>query len=93
MELANLAEKFVELHVPDEDLVEVLWKGRNSRSGILAQQDIIRRIGWKMTVLPVDEDDLCLWPGWPPNTGVVNYVLRREKLREPLMAQDPSPWS
>jgi hypothetical protein len=93
MELANLAEKFVELHTQKEGLVEVLWKGRKYRSEIPVERELAELIGWKMTVLPVEEDDACFWPNFLIPGGVAKYILRRKKLLEPLMAQDPSPFS
>jgi hypothetical protein len=50
MELANLIEKFRELHIQEDDLVELFWKGKQFRTEIQAQRKIVEKIGWNMTV-------------------------------------------
>jgi hypothetical protein len=91
--LGEFGEKVREFHIHEDDLVEVLWKGRQFWSEILAQREIVEKIGWNMTVLPVEEDDVGFWPNVRIPGVVAKYVLKMKKLQGPLTAQDPCPFS
>jgi hypothetical protein len=97
MELANLVEKFLDLHTyrtAHQESVEVFWRGKDFREYILADQETIERLGRLITVSSTVEDEPSLkscdtsFPG-----PLIIYILRRGKPVGPLIAQDPSPES
>ncbi|TVY45987.1 hypothetical protein LCER1_G008568 [Lachnellula cervina] len=97
MELPNLVELFRQSHTQQHGLngaVEVLWNGRDYRKALLSEQAAIESLGWQMTVSPVEEDTIRFNPAYDKSPWrIATYVLKREKLTEPLMAHDPSPHS
>ncbi|KAH8672744.1 hypothetical protein BGZ60DRAFT_405479 [Tricladium varicosporioides] len=98
MELPNLVDKFLDIYTRGselKDFVEVLWKGRYSRQLLLDEQEIIKNVGWVLTISPIEEDEESFWPGstYKVPGGVTKYVLRRQRITGVLMAQDPSPYS
>ncbi|TVY45387.1 hypothetical protein LOCC1_G006355 [Lachnellula occidentalis] len=96
MDLPNLMEKFRSLHTQH---VEVLWKGNECRRELEDQQAIMESIGWNVTVLPMEEDELHPYPkehGCHDATDewrIAKYILRRENLTGPLFAQEPCPYN
>lgn len=92
MDLPNLVEKFRVLHT---HRVEVLWKGRECRQELEDQRTTIENIGWAMTVLPIEDDEIHPQPehhGCHRATEewrLAKYILRRKGLTEPLLAVEP----
>ncbi|TVY47373.1 hypothetical protein LCER1_G008344 [Lachnellula cervina] len=96
MDLPNLIERFRCLHTPH---VEVLWEGTECRRELEDQQAVMESFGWNVTVLPAEEDELHPNPEYhgchdaTDEWKIAKYSLKRERLTEPLFAQDPCPYN
>lgn len=108
MDLPNLVEKFRILYTCGtgglESSVEVLWKGESNLSLWYNQDGICGRVvipghlqniedhGWQIEILPEKDDTI-----WEQTHGtcyiVPTYVLKRNRLNEPLIGYDPNPYS
>ncbi|TVY41598.1 hypothetical protein LOCC1_G008936 [Lachnellula occidentalis] len=97
MELPNLVELFRHLHTQQHGsngAVEVLWKGKDYRTALVVERADMESLGWHITVSPVEKDRVTFNPRYDKFPWrLASFVLRREKLTEPLLAQDPSPHS
>jgi hypothetical protein len=107
MDLPNLVEKFRTLYSP-KALVDVIWTGKcpkeivgrgdreYTRTTIEDHLQNMNDKGWDIEISPTGGEN---WE-WAPydkhdseEKHIPNMVLRRKPLKEPLMGDDPNPWS
>jgi len=96
MELPNLLERFLELHSnrSEKGSVEVVWKGLTFKRELMAEQDLIKNLGWNLSISPAGNYEVRSKYGSIVNSeNFVEYRLRREKTTGPLITQSPSLYS
>ncbi|TGO35033.1 hypothetical protein BHYA_0173g00280 [Botrytis hyacinthi] len=95
MELPNLIEKFLELHSTHsmKRSVEVIWKGLTYKR--VLETKFMENLGWNISTTPVENEEALAIFGEYHNKDetFAMYTLKRNKLMEPLITQDPSPYS
>lgn len=108
MDLPNLVEKFRTLYTcragDSQPLVEVHWQGeyhpyttvlQNGSFGRVQILDHLQNLedhGWQMNVSPEEEDETVSKPR-DKSPNISTFVLKRKKLDEPLMGDEPNPYS
>lgn len=105
-DLPNLIEKFRTLYMPassdsSKPRAQVLWRGQHPNvwkqavgggAVILDHVDNIEDHGWELEILQNNEDDIEQKSN-DRRQDIPTYVLRRKPLGEPLLADDPNPYS
>ncbi|KAF5869702.1 uncharacterized protein Bfra_010901 [Botrytis fragariae] len=95
MELPNLIEKFLELHstYSNKRSVEGIWKGLSDKR--VLETEFMECLWWNVSTFPVENEEALAMFGKYHNKdeSYARYTLERNKLTEPLITQDPSPFS